>query len=320
MAARLHQRDTDWPWMRGYRTTRHWVGYRDPQGLRPQPLYSCDVLRMDARRGGANARQEDAVESDAAFIELFWQSRFYNGKAKNVNKLNATSCIQAWNDFVANYRQNPNRWRERLAKSRERHWKFSVMGLKLEIHRRCVAHRLPCAVRVELACPYCKDDDPKLPESAFDESGDSEWNAKVPSDIWELVDDLEARESAQPSSASVTDNTRSLSRARPSSGRARAPRYLPMADTQASARATTAYASPSTSGPCGPEVAQRSNVADPHDRSAAGVAGDSFSFSPMSPDENDGAGRSEMSLRSEVQMLERASRSFFTIIRNSSAN
>lgn len=100
------------------------------------------------------------------FVDLFFQMRYHSGHKKRDKRASPTSLMKAWEAFVYGYRQSPSFWMHRFQKERERAYKHTTEGAKLNVHRQTIAAGFPCGVRADEDCPFCYPDSPKLPNKA----------------------------------------------------------------------------------------------------------------------------------------------------------
>ena len=307
MDGRIAARINHWPWEEYYSRSRRWTGHANEKYK--HVLYDCKPLRTPTQ-SRITCRKADATASDSEFIGLFLESRYYGGKDMR-KPPTFDAAGQAWNAFVDNYLQGPEKWRTKLRESRSKYKQHSVAGLKVEIHRRCVEERMPCVLRQEHDCKVCGLNSPTLPESVYSDPN-STWNAVIPTDIWELFEQLEDRERDR-STNDASEYTQTQDRGRHASARRAIPKYRAWEDTHASARDTDERSARSLSRGRDDQRSRRQSSVDRHanQREAAAaedrVPPSDLSLSPRTPEyhpeERENEDDAPM-LRAQVQSLQ----------------
>jgi FtsZ-binding cell division protein ZapB len=129
------------PWMTGFRANG------------TPPLFNCSSLRdIEVPYQHRDAR-------DAYFIDMFFQKRYF--KTPSRTRSSPKALAQSWAQFIDSMTINPSRWINALVERRTQYLKYSLDGMKIDIHQLSMASNSACCVQREHDCPMCYPDSPK---------------------------------------------------------------------------------------------------------------------------------------------------------------
>ncbi|OWY94514.1 hypothetical protein PHMEG_00035725, partial [Phytophthora megakarya] len=120
------------------------------------PLYVDNRMVADAE--AASKRFEPTTNQRRDYyISLFHEVRYWSSKKTSGRSRvpEWQALCQSWNQFVANFNNDPAAYRERIASARELFMKYSITSVVQRVHEGSVNANIPWAVPVGVHCPHC---------------------------------------------------------------------------------------------------------------------------------------------------------------------
>ncbi|KAF1313696.1 hypothetical protein FI667_g17130, partial [Globisporangium splendens] len=154
-----------------HKTILPWMYDYDP-GMRGYNRLRCAIPLFDTSEFKKDfaLRFSSTQHSDEYYIDLFFQKRFYDSKAKHNRRTSPDALCKAWNAFVHNFMSNPEAWLRSLERDRDSFRNRVDAGKMMAIHEKSMVEGLLCAVPRQYDCPMCYHDSNRLPEAALSSS------------------------------------------------------------------------------------------------------------------------------------------------------
>ena len=157
----VKDRCTSWlPWLDDYQES--WRGFKDRN-------LSFTLYDSNSIRDGSFYERFPTLsnrERHLYYMDLFFQMRLYSARKKRAIRTSSKSQAASWNQFVVNFNNNPRLWLSRLTNERKNYVRYTMTGIKMEVHQLCLREIFPCAVLSIQECPMCFGDSLKMKASA----------------------------------------------------------------------------------------------------------------------------------------------------------